>query len=167
MSLKNENINKIYLHSVYFVTNFILLMLVCFLGVYFFFESSDRQYKQVERDVLLYKNVLNQQYVLKNKVDTLYYHMRLLNTGKVGNDHFLEQYISKEIEEIKNLVNKENSDNFNCYAMLLTQLDSILMLKTQLIQISNKENLALKDLNECMYRFKNVYTELMEDPNRK
>lgn len=167
MYLKIENLKHIYLSSLYFIVNFIFLIGVCFLGVYFFFETSYQQSKRVERDVLSYKMVLNKQYVLKNKVDTLYYHMRLLNTGKVENNHFLKQYILKEMEEIKTLVNNDSLDNFNYYNVLLTQLDSVLMLKAQLIQIDNKESLALKDLNECMSRFKNVYTELMDDPNRK
>ncbi|MGG5506976.1 MULTISPECIES: type VI secretion system TssO [unclassified Myroides] len=167
MYLKIENIKHIYLKLLYFIANFLFLILICFLSIYFFFETSDRQFKQVERGVIFYKNRLNQQYVLKNKVDTLYYHMRLLNTGKVEHNHFLKQYISKEIVEIKNLLKENNTDNFNCYEMLLTQLDSILLLKAQLIQIGNKESLALKDLNECMFRFKTVYTELMDDPNRK
>ena len=167
MYLKSINFNQICLKIVYFIINLLILILLCFIGVYFFFESSNRQIKHVEKDILLYKSVLNQQYVIKNKIDTLYYNMRLLNTGKVQNDHVLERYISKQIEEIKNLINKDKEENFNSYALLLKQVDSMLMLKGQLIQINSQENLTLKDLNECMSRFKNVYTQLNEDPHRK
>lgn len=167
MYLKSINNKSIYLQTIYFIVNFLSLILVCFMVIYFFFECSDRQHKQIKKDVLGYKTVLNSQYNLQNKVDTLYYYMSLLNTGKVHNDRFLEQYIAKQIQEIKNLVESDKDGDFNYYRLLFTQLDSLLVLKNQLIQTNSEEALALKDLNECLNRFKTVQTELNEDPLRK
>lgn len=167
MYLKSINSKQIYLSFVCFVVNFIVLIFVFFIGIYFFYESSERQQRYIEKDLLAYKTLLNKQYMLKSKVDTLYYHMSLLNSGKVENNVFLEQYITKDIQEIKKLVNSENKENFIGYSMLFVQLDSLLMLKDKIIAVDNQETVALRDLNECMHRFKNVYTELTNDPSRK
>lgn len=167
MYLKSVNIKQIYLSIMFFSVNFLILIFVTFSGIYFFYESSEQQKKRMEKDLLAYKTLLNTQYTLKSKVDTVYYHMSLLNTGKVEHDLFLGQYIAKDIEKIKKLVNNENEENLKGYALLFTQLDSLLVLKDQIIDVANQEAVALRDLNECMSRFKNVYTELTNDPSRK
>ncbi|WP_158964197.1 type VI secretion system TssO [Myroides fluvii] len=167
MYLKSINSKQIYFSLLCFCVNFVILIFVFFIGIYFFFESSDRQHKHIEKDLLAYKTLLNKQYVLKSKVDTVYYHMSLLSTGKVENNLFLEQYITKDVQEIKKLLNFENKENFKGYDLLFTQLDSLLVLKDKIIAIDNQEAVALRDLNECMHRFKNVYTELTDDPSRK
>ncbi len=167
MYLKSINYKNIYLQFTYFFAKFIFLILAFFLVIYFFFESSDQQKKQVSRDITAYKTVLNKQYTLQNKVDTVYYYMRLLNTGKVQNDGALELYIIKQVQEIKNLVKAEKSEDFSYYNLLFTQLDSLLLLKSQIIQVNTEEALALKDLTECLNRFKTVHKELNDDPIRK
>lgn len=167
MYLKSINFKQIYLSISFFCVNFLILIFVFFIGIYFFYESSEQQKKRIEKDLLAYKTLLNKQYVLKGKVDTVYYHMSLLNTGKVEYDLYLEQYIAKDIEEIKKLVKDDNEENFNGYELLFIQLDSLLILKDQITDVANQEAVALRDLNECMYRFKNVYTELTNDPHRK
>ena len=167
MYLKCINYKQIYLCFVYFSINFLILIFVFFIGLYFFYESSNHQKQRIEKDLLAYKTLWNKQYLLKSKVDTVYYYMSLLNTGKVENDLFLEQYIGRDCQEIKKLINEENEENFNCYALLFAQMDSLLVLKNQLITVNNQETIALRDLNECMHRFKNVYAELTDDPSRK
>lgn len=165
--MKSVNFKQIYLSIAFFCINFLILIFVFFIGIYFFYESSEQQKKRIEKDLLAYKTLLNKQYVLKGKVDTVYYHMSLLNTGKVEHDLYLEQYISKDIDEIKKLVKENNEENFNGYKLLFIQLDSLLILKDQIMDVANQEAVALRDLNECMHRFKNVYTELTNDPHRK
>lgn len=167
MYLKSVNYKNICFRLSIFVVNFLCLIAIVFTGIYFFFECSNQQNKQVEKDVLAYKSILNRQYVLKNKLDTLYYHMSLLNADKVQHEIFLAQYIAKNMNEIKKLVNDENEENFTGYALLLGQLDSLLIVKGQLIEVTNQESLALKDLNECIDHYKSVYTELSDDPSRK
>nr|WP_060875293.1 type VI secretion system TssO [Myroides odoratus] len=167
MYLKSVNFKQIYLSISFFCVNFLILIIIFFIGIYFFYESSEQQKKRIEKDLLAYKTLLNKQYVLKGKVDTVYYHMSLLNTGKVEHDLYLEQYVAKDIEEIKKLVNCDNEENFNGYRQLFIQLDSLLILKDQIMDVANQEAVALRDLNECIYRFKNVYTELTNDPHRK
>jgi len=167
MYLKSVNFKQIYLSIAFFCIDFLILIFVFFIGIYFFYESSEQQKKRIEKDLLAYKTLLNKQYVLKSKVDTVYYHMSLLNTGKVEHDLYLEQYIAKDVEEIKKLVKDDNKENFNGYELLFIQLDSLLILKDQIMDVANQEAVALRDLNECMYRFKNVYMELTNDPHRK
>lgn len=167
MYLKCINNREIYLSLISFVVHFLILIFVFFLSIYFFYESSEQQKKGVERDLLAYKTLLNKQYFVKSKVDTVYYHMSLLATGKVEHNSYLEHYIVKDVDEIKKLVKLENKENLNGYSMLLDQLDSLLALKDQIITVGDQEAMALRDLNDCMRRFKNVYEELTDDPNRK
>lgn len=167
MYLKSVNYKEIYLNISVFVVYFLILIFVFFISIYFFYESSDQQKKRIERDLIAYKSLLNKQYLLKSKIDTIYYHMRLLHTGKVEHDSYLEQYISKDLMEVKKLLVEENEENFIGYGVLLPQLDSLLLLKHEIIALSTQEAVVLRDLNACMHRFKNVYTELTDDPGRK
>ncbi|WP_413510995.1 type VI secretion system TssO [Myroides odoratus] len=167
MYLKSINNKQIYLFSVRFVIKFLILILIIFTGIYCFFESSVRQNQSMEKDVLAYQTTVNKQYILKSKVDTVYYHMSLLSTGKVENDLVLQQYITEDILELKTLIGEDKEGNFKCYSLLFSELDSLLILKNKIIEVNNQENLAARDLNECMGRFKSVYTELTDDPSRK
>lgn len=167
MGLKRVNNKEIFNSFCVFLTSFVILLTVSFIGVFCFYKSSDLQQDNIEKDVLAYKEVLNKHYALKTKIDTVYYHMSLLSTGKVRNDVFLENYITKDIGQIKALIGEDKEENFKYYSVLISKLDSLLELKNKIIHVSDQENLALRDLNECMNRFKKVHNELTEDPSRK
>jgi hypothetical protein len=134
--------------------------------VYLFFKSYSSQRNEIEKNVVAYKMILNKQQLLKTKIDTIYYQMSLLNTGRVKNDVFLGDYISQNIQETRNIIGADSISEFNHYSFLLTRLDSILSLKNEIIVISDKEHLALKDLNECMGKIYKVKNELSKDPTR-
>ncbi|WP_410879194.1 type VI secretion system TssO [Myroides sp. DW712] len=167
MYLKSVNYKEIYFKIAVFIVYFLILIFVFFISIYFFYRSFNQQKKRVENDLIAYKSLLNKQYLLKSKVDTIYYYMRLLYSGKVEHDSYLEEYITKDLVEIKKLLKEENEENFIGYTALLPQLDSLLLLKHEIIVVGNQEAVTLRDLNACMHRFKNVYTELTDDPSRK
>lgn len=143
-----------------------VLSAVLFSSVYLFFKSYALQRSSIQNDIMDYKEILNKQQVLQTKIDTIYYQMSLLNTGQVKNDVFLGNYISENIQQTKNIIGKDSISEFSHYSFLLTKMDSILALKNEIIVISDKERLALKDLNECMGKITKVKSELSQDPTR-
>lgn len=149
-----------------FIAHFTVLSLLMFLSVYLFFKSYGVQRNNIQDDVIAYKEILNKQQILKSKIDTIYYQMSLLNTGQVKNDVFLGNYISQNIQQTRDIIGTDSISAFKHYSFLLNRLDSILVLKNDIIVISDKERLALKDLNECMGKITKVKAEISKDPTR-
>jgi hypothetical protein len=164
MTKKNgSNVRK---HFLRFFGYFVALSFLSFLSIYLFFKSYDVQRSSIQNDVIAYKEILNKQQVLKSKIDTIYFQMSLLNTGKVENDVFLGNYISQNIQLTRSIIGEDANGEFKHYSFLLTRLNSIMALKSGIIVISDKERLALKDLNECMGKISKVKAELSTDPTR-
>jgi len=161
--LNATNVRKSFLT---FLAYFSVLIFFSFLSVYLFLKSYTIQQDNIQKDIVAYKEILNKQEVLKYKIDSIYYQMSLLNTGKVRNDVFLGNYISQSIKDTRNIIGNDSTANFNHYAFLLDRLDSIMTLKNEIILISDKERLALKDLNECMGKISKVTSALSQDPTR-
>lgn len=163
IKLNASSVRKSFLR---FLAFFAVLILLSFLSVFFFLKSYTIQRENVQKDIVAYKEVLNKQEVLKAKMDTIYYQMSLLSTDKVRNDVFLSSYISKNIQETRDIIGQDSISEFKGYSFLLNRLDSIMALKTEIIVISDKERLALKDLNECMGKISKVKSEISKDPTR-
>lgn len=168
MESKSTKLNSVGVRRSFFrfVGYFTILLTSSFFVVYFFFKSNATQHDNIQNDILLYKEMLNKQQVLKSKIDTIYYQMGLLNTGKVKNDLFLRNYISQNIQETKKIIDVDSSLAFTHYASLLSKVDTMLVLKNEITLISEKERLALRDLNECVGKMGRVNSELLRDPTR-
>ena len=149
-----------------FTAHFVVLSMLIFLSVYLFFKSYEIQRNNIRNDIVAYKEILNKQQVLKSKIDTIYYQMSLLNTGRVKNDVFLENYIYQNIQQTRDIIGADSVSEFKHYSFLLSRLDSILVLKDEIIVISNKERLALKDLKECMGKITKIKADISKDPTR-
>ncbi|MFZ4861475.1 type VI secretion system TssO [Sphingobacterium sp. Mn56C] len=150
-----------------FMLHFALFTILTFLVIYLFFYSYDVQRKNIQKDIIAYQSILNKQYVLKLKMDSLFYLMGLWNTGKVTNDLALGKYITQNIQQTNQLIGADSISEFKHYALLLKQLDAMLMLKYEIFQISEKERMALRNLNECMGSIKKVKAEIEQDPTRR
>lgn len=149
-----------------FLLFFVVLSTLTFVSIYLFFKSYAVQRNSIQKDIISYKEILNKQQVLKLKIDTIYYQMSLLNTGRVKNDVFLGNYISQNIQQTRKIIGADSVTAFKHYALLMNQLDSIVGLKNEMIAIADRERLALRDLTECMGKITKVKTELSKDPTR-
>lgn len=161
--LNTDNVRRSFFK---FLGYFAVLVLFSFLSVYLFLKSYAIQRNNTQEDIIAYKEILNKQQILKSKIDTIYYQMSLLNTGKVRNDAFLGNYISQNIQQTRVVIGQDSISEFKHYYFLLNKLDSVMALKNEIIQISDRERLALKDLNECMGKIYKVKSELSKDPTR-
>lgn len=168
MSEKSVKLNSASVKKsfVKFVACFVTLVIASFLVVFFFFKSNAIQHENIQHDILAYKETLNRQQVLKSKIDSIYYQMSLLNTGKVRNDVFLRNYISQNIQDTKKIIDVDSSSTFKHYAFMLSKLDTMLVLKNEITLISDRERLALRNLNECVERMRRITAELMKNPTR-
>lgn len=144
---------------------FLLIFFSC-LPVYFFFKSCKAQNEYIAQDLNKYKELLNKHQLLKVKIDSLYDELVLLNTGKVSNDLMLEKYIADNKNEVIKSIGSDSLIEFIHYALLMGNIDNVLKQKDTILQISNKEQLALTDLRECMNKTRKVKQDLSFDPTR-
>lgn len=144
----------------------VILCTLSFMSIFLFLESYTIQHKNIENDILAYKEILNKQEELKVKIDTIYYQMSLFNTGKVRNNIFLGNYISKNIQDARDKIGVDSTSAFKHYTFLLIKLDSMLLLKNDIIKIEDKERFAYRELQGCVKNMSKIKTELSKDPTR-
>jgi len=144
---------------------FAALLVMAFLPVYSFFKSYAFQQDFIRREVDHYKQVLNTQQQLKQKTDSLFNLMSLLNTGKVESDVFLQQYIADHKTGIEVLA-ETDSTAFGTYRLLMRHAAQMLRQKDTLIAITGNEQLMRNNLLECLGKVRKVKQELAFDPAR-
>lgn len=163
--MKPTNYKYIKKYTLIFWAWFIPLVLCAFMPIYLFFESYEVQQQYIRRDIEAYKQILNKQYLLGPKIDSLYALMQLLNEDAVGNESFLEQ----EINEKKNTalqVLGADSTSFCAYSFLLNRIDTLMALKANIRMIKEQEIQSLSDLKDCMFNTEKIKRELADDPSR-
>jgi Type VI secretion system, TssO len=150
-----------------FVLSFIVLSGVSFICVFFFFKSYDIQRQGIQKKSEDYRDLLSRSDFLRMQVDSIFYRMDQLDINKVENDIFLRNSIMDEIRSARDLMGKDTADNFKHYSILMKQIEPMLALKKQIIEVSYKEQVAIRDLSECKGKIGVINNELRVDPTRK
>lgn len=150
-----------------FILSFTVLAAVSFISVFFFFKSYDVQQKGIKKQADDYHELLTRSDLLRIHVDSIMYRMDQLDINRIDNDIFLRNYISDNIRDARNIMGKDSADNFKHYAILMKQIVPMLALKNQIINVSYKEQTALRDLSECRGKVGIANKELKVDPTRK
>lgn len=143
-----------------FVLSFLVLLTVSFLTVFLFFRSSEVQKRQIQNELNDYKSVLSRNELLKIKMDTIYYKMALLNSNKVENDIFLRNSILEDLRDNRNIMGSDTAKAFKQYATLTKNIGKMTVFKNELINITAKEQSALRSLNECMGKVGKMNSQL-------
>jgi hypothetical protein len=149
-----------------FILSFIVLSGVSFICVFFFFKSYDLQRQGVKKQADDYRDLLSKSDVLKTHVDSILYRMDQLNINKVDNDIILRNYIMDNVEDAKNIMGKDSVDNFKHYSILMKQIGPMLALKNEIVKVSYKEQIALRNISECRGKIGMVNNVLKVDPTR-
>lgn len=150
-----------------FVLSFIVLSGVSFICVFFFFKSYDIQRQGIQKKSEDYRDLLSRSDFLRIQVDSIFYRMDQLDINKVENDIFLRNSIMDEIRSARDVMGKDTADNFKHYSILMKQIEPMLALKKQIIEVSYKEQVAIRDLSECKGKIGVINSELRVDPTRK
>jgi len=143
-----------------FIFSFVVLLGVSFLCVFLFFRSAEVQKQQIQTELNAYKSVLSRNELLKIKMDTIYYKMTLLNSNKVENDIFLRNSILEDLQDTRNIMGADTAASFKQYATLTKNIGKMTVFKNELINITAKEQNALRSLNECMGKVGKMSTQL-------
>lgn len=150
-----------------FILSFVVLSLISFCSVFFFFKSYDIQRRGIEKEVEDYRDLLRRSATLKIQVDSIYYKMSLLDRNNVDNDIFLRNQIFDNVRDMKNLMGEDSTKNLKHYAVLLNKIGPMLALKSKIIEVTNKQQIAIRNLNQCMGKVDHINSELRVDPTRK
>lgn len=143
-----------------FVFSFAILLGISFLTVFLFFRSSEIQKQQIQKELNDYKSVLSRNELLKIKMDTIYYKMTLLNSNKVENDIFLRNSILEDLQDTRNIMGPDTAKSFRQYASLTKDIGKMTVFKNELINITAKEQNALRSLNGCMEKVGKMTTQI-------
>jgi len=150
-----------------FVLSFIVLSGVSFICIFFFFKSYDIQRQGIKKEADDYRFLLTRSNLLKDHVDSIFYRMDQLDINRVQNDIFLRNAIMEDVRNARNAMAKDSADNFKHYSILMKQIEPMLALKKQIIDVSYKEQVALRNLSECKGKIGIINNELKVDPTRK
>ncbi|MFY7814896.1 type VI secretion system TssO [Chryseobacterium taeanense] len=150
-----------------FVLSFIVLSGVSFICVFFFFKSYDIQRQGIRKEADNYRDLLTRSDLLRIHVDSILYRMDQLDINRVENDIFLRNSIMDDIRNARDVMGKDTADNFKHYSILMKQIEPMLALKKQIIDVSYKEQVAIRDLSECKGKIGVINNELKVDPTRK
>ncbi|PZF72738.1 type VI secretion system TssO [Taibaiella soli] len=163
--MKPKNYKIIKRQAFIFWAWFGILLLCAFAPVYLFVKSHQIQQEYIARDVDDYKQILNKQILLHEKVDSLYKLTDLLNKDAVTNEQLLEILISSKRNETISIIGAD-SGSFPQYSFLLSHIDSIITLKDTIREMTYRKSVAFKDFNDCKSNTKKVQLDISDDPSR-
>lgn len=164
--MKPKNIKDIRHQAALFGISFFALCVFSFLALFAAFTSYQKQQEYIADDIGQYKTVLNKEYVLSTRMDSLYRLMDLVGSGKVENDLFLEKYIADFKDDLVKDIGADSAHEFRHYFFITSKLNEMLMLKDSIRQVTERELLARRDLMECMNKTRKVKQDLSLDPTR-
>lgn len=150
-----------------FIFSFVILSAISFTTVFFFFKSYDTQLKGIEQEVSQYRELLSRNELLRTQVDSIYARMELLDSDKAYNDNFLRTYILDNVRDAKDIMGTDSADNFKHYAILMQKIRPMLNLKNQIITVSFKEQIAIRNVQECQGKSNQISNKMRIDPTRK
>ncbi|MCX8532807.1 type VI secretion system TssO [Chryseobacterium luquanense] len=150
-----------------FIFSFIILSGISFTSVYFFFKSYDTQLKGIDKEVAQYRDLLNRDDLLHTQVDSIYARMELLDSDKAYNDNYLRTYILDNVREAQQIMGVDSADNFKHYAVLMQKIKPMLNLKSQIINVSFKQQIAIRNVQDCQGKSNQINNKMMIDPTRK
>lgn len=150
-----------------FIFSFVILSAVSFTSVFFFFKSYDTQLKGVDDEVGRYRDLLNRDNLLRTHVDSIYARMELLDSDKAYNDNFLRTYILDNVREAQDIMGADSANNFKHYAVLMQKIKPMLNLKSQIISVSFKQQIAIRNVQECQGKSNKINNKMKIDPTRK
>lgn len=150
-ALNNQAITKAYWH---FLWRFMLLIGVVLVSVYGFLRALSQQINQLSADKARYDEVLYVQRQLAEQTDSLYKHMRLLNTNLIRYDRPMQRLISQQKESIGQLISDHpgNEKAFAVYQKLNGYVNQMLLLKDSIRSVETNVLEIRRELSNCEQR---------------
>lgn len=149
-----------------FILSFVILSAISFTSVFFFFKSYNRQLTGVDDEVCAYRDLLNRDNILHTQVDSIYARMEMLDSDKAYNDNYLRTYILDNVREAQQIMGADSADNFKHYAILMQKIKPMLNLKSQIINVSFKQQIAIRNVQECQGKSNQINNKMKIDPTR-
>lgn len=150
-----------------FILSFIILSAISFIAVFFFFKSYDRQLTGVDEEVRAYRDLLNRNNLLHTHIDSIYARMELYDSDKAYNDNYLRTYILDNVREAQEIMGADSATNLKHYAVLMQKIKPMLNLKSQIVTVSAKQQIAIRDVQECQGKSSQINNKMRIDPSRK
>lgn len=150
-----------------FILSFIILSAISFIAVFFFFKSYDRQLAGVDDEVRAYRDLLIRDNLLHTHIDSIYARMELYDSDKAYNDNYLRTYILDNVREAQEIMGADSATNLKHYAVLMQKIKPMLNLKSQIVTVSAKQQIAIRDVQECQGKSNQINNKMKIDPTRK
>ena len=137
-----------------FLGNFLGLMAGLILLIFLFLNTLTQQVEQLSAHRMHYADVMLTQRELGQQVDSIYRHLRLLNTGLVRSDRVLEQRIVRESKDLKQLLaTRRATRGPHVVFYKISRLVNEILLVQDSIRAAELQGLGLRqELNDCQLR---------------
>ena len=121
-------------------------------SVYAFLKTGTYQMHRLTEQRQHFEEVFLMDAVLAEKVDSLYADMILLNTSRITNGRQMERIITKEKEDIAEIVaqHQQLQGYFGVYSRLSGHVNEMLILKDSLSKAIADESTARAELTDCL-----------------
>ena len=121
--------------SITFWVLFSTLLLSTLFVVYFFVWAAHKESEDYLAKIQENKSILNKQFVLQPKMDSLYNLMEHLEYGSVDNVRFLSAYIKDQKRGIQQLIAADTAATFSGYSKVVQRLDEQMQLRDTIIEL--------------------------------
>ncbi len=134
-----------------FLGNFLGLMAWLILLVLLFMNTLTQQVKELRAHRVRYTDVVLTQRALGQQVDSIYRHLRLLNTGLVRSDRVLEQRIVRESNSLKLLLAKGHTQHgpHMVFYKILGLVSEVLRMQDSVRTAEVQGRSLREELNNC------------------
>lgn len=93
--------------------------------------------------------------------------MELYDSDKAYNDNYLRTYILDNVREAQEIMGADSATNLKHYAVLMQKIKPMLNLKSQIVTVSAKQQIAIRDVQECQGKSSQISNKMRIDPSRK
>lgn len=149
-----------------FLLHLVVLLGVSLASLFCLIQTREVQISQLVRQLDNYDRIQNKQLMLSDKIDSLLYDLALLNTDKIQYSVFMQARISREKEQIEQLLESSDSTHFLVYAKLMALVNPALAGKDSIDSQLSREEFLKQSLFDCMHKYNDTKRKVDYNPIR-
>ncbi len=117
--------------------------------VYFFVWASVQEDRKYVRMLQEYKQIENNQILLRYKVDSLFWYVGRLAPHRTSDEKFLVANIRDQKQEVRVLATRDSATHFAGYRKITDKLDGQLALRDTIILLEKRNDDLKREFDEC------------------
>lgn len=149
-----------------FIFSFIILSSFSFICIFTFFESSKLQIEQVEQNASNYRDMLNKNFKIQEKMGEIEKDLFIISGTSYIESESSRNNIYDKMKAVSVVIGEDSVKNFKHYATLVKNFRKIMNQKEALNNINRSVDNAKQSLAECSGKINN-FKKQTEEPKKK